>query len=131
MNRYFAAIVDNKTKLRTTPKSSVPGKFYGLAKEHKKNYQLRPVNSMIGTPEFELAKLVDSTIKPFIPSKFMVKSSYVDDVFAVFKCEEHIDKFLDGAIEVILITKLNPSLNIHVGKYRGQSFLLNVFRCRF
>ena len=27
------------------------------------------------TPEFELAKLVDSTIKPFIPSKFMVKST--------------------------------------------------------
>ena len=75
MNWYFAAIVDNKTKFRTTPKSSVPGKLNGLAKVHKKNCPLRPVNSMIGTPEFELAKLVDSTIKPFIPSKFMVKST--------------------------------------------------------
>ena len=35
------------------------------------------------------------------------------------------------AMEVMLITKLNPSLNIQLGKYRGQSFLLKVFRCRF
>ena len=59
MNRYFAAIVDYKTKLRITPKGSVPGKLYGLTKVHKKNCPQRPVNSMIGTPEFELAKLVD------------------------------------------------------------------------
>ena len=32
------------------------------------------------------------------------------------------------AMEVMLITKLNPSLNIQMGKHRGQSFLLKVFK---
>ena len=32
------------------------------------------------------------------------------------------------AMEVMLITKLNPSLNIQLGKFRGQSFLVKVFK---
>ena len=38
------------------PSGSKPGKLYGLAKVHKDNTPLRPVVSMVGTPEYKLAK---------------------------------------------------------------------------
>ena len=36
---------------------------------------MRPVVSMIGTPEYELAKFLDSYIKPNIPKDFMLTST--------------------------------------------------------
>ena len=52
-----------------------PGKFYGLVKVHKDSYPIRPVVSMIDTPEYVLAKWLDSYIKPNIPSGFMLNST--------------------------------------------------------
>ena len=52
-----------------------PGKLYGTCKIHKPNNPLRPVVSMIRTPEYELAKYLDRLIKPNIPDKFMLYST--------------------------------------------------------
>ena len=54
---------------------SSPGKFYGLVKVHKDGYPVRPVVSMIDTPEYGLAKWLDGFIKPNIPSKYMLGST--------------------------------------------------------
>ena len=58
-----------------TPRGCGPGKLYGMCKVHKKDNPMRPVVSMIGTPEYQLAKYLDSIIKPNIPDKFMLYST--------------------------------------------------------
>ena len=35
----------------------------------------RPIVSMIGAPEYNLAKFLDSIIKPYIPGTYMIDSS--------------------------------------------------------
>ena len=44
-------------------------------KIHKRDNPLRPVVSMIGTPEYQLAKFLDSLIKPYIPQTYMLQST--------------------------------------------------------
>ena len=46
-----------------------------MVKVHKKDYPLRPVVSMLNTPEYNLAKFLDYIIKLNIPNSFMVDSS--------------------------------------------------------
>jgi len=57
------------------PTGSAPGNIYGLNKVYKENNPARPVVSMINTPEYHLAKLLDSIIKPYIPDEYMLKST--------------------------------------------------------
>ena len=59
-----------------TPTGSVPGQLYGLCKVHKAGNPMRPVISMIGTPEFGLAKYLDNLIKPYIPQEFVINSTF-------------------------------------------------------
>ena len=74
VKRYLRK-VDGYTSL--IPSGSKPGKLYGLAKVHKDNTPLRPVVSMVGTPEYKLAKYLDNLIKPHIPDTYLLK--YTDD----------------------------------------------------
>ena len=69
-NEHF----DEETISKMNP-GTAPGKLYGLAKVHKENYPLRPVCSMVGTPEHCLAKFLDNIIKPHIPNQNMLKST--------------------------------------------------------
>ena len=39
---------------------------------HKKDNPARPVVSMIGTPEYKLAKFLDTIIEPCIPNKYLI-----------------------------------------------------------
>ena len=57
------------------PSGSKPGKLYGLAKVHKSNVPLRPVVSMVDTPEYNLAKCLDIMIKPYIPDTHLLRST--------------------------------------------------------
>ena len=57
------------------PNGSKPGKLYGMAKVHKPDIPLRPVVSMINTPEYKLAKFLDGLIKPHIPDRFLLHST--------------------------------------------------------
>ena len=56
------------------PSGSSPGKLYGTVKVHKPNFSLRPVVSMVNTPEYALAKFLDNTIKPYLSQTCMLKS---------------------------------------------------------
>ena len=69
-NEHF----DESTISKMNP-GSAPGKLYGLVKVHKENNPLRPVCSMVGTPEHCLAKFLDKIIKPHIPNQKMLNST--------------------------------------------------------
>jgi len=59
--------INSEQLSKLTPSGSTPGKLYGMVKVHKTNFPLRPVVSMINTPEYELAKYLDNLIKPYVP----------------------------------------------------------------
>ena len=70
--RKYLKNVDKDIMQSLIPTGSKPEKLYGLIKVHKINNPARPVVSMIGTPEYKLAKFLDSVIKPSIPDKYML-----------------------------------------------------------
>ena len=70
--RYFKK-VDGYAAL--IPFGSNLGKLYRLAKVHKNNTLLRPIVSMVGNPEYRLAKYLDSLIKPQIKDTYFSKST--------------------------------------------------------
>ena len=73
--RYFKKSLDSKLYSKVYPSGSNPGKLYGMCKVHKIDNPMRPVVSMIGTSQYELAKLLDSWIKPFIPKTYALDST--------------------------------------------------------
>ena len=79
--RHYIKPHDDKA-FKNLPSGTQPGKLYGTCKVHKNGNPLRPVVSMIGTPEYDLAKYLDSFIKPNIPDKFMLNStfSFIDKI---------------------------------------------------
>ena len=85
--RYWRK-VDGYTTL--IPSGSKPGKLYGLAKVHKDNTPLRPIVSMVGTPEYKLAKYLDNLIKPQIPNTYMLLKSTDDFIERLkqFRCND-------------------------------------------
>ena len=72
IRRYLKNI---KGYTKVIPSGSKPGKLYGMAKVHKSDVPLRPVISMIGTPQYKLAKFLDDLIKPHIPDTYLLKST--------------------------------------------------------
>ena len=54
-----------------------PGYIYGNAKIHKnkENPPLRPIISQLGTPTYEVAKKLNEIISPYLPSKYLIKST--------------------------------------------------------
>ena len=56
---------ENEIIQRRLPTGSTPGKLYGLIKVHKEENPVRPVISMVGSPEYKLAKFLDTIIKPY------------------------------------------------------------------
>ena len=50
--------------------------MYGLAKVHKSGVPLRPVVSMVGTPQYQLSKYLDKLIRPYMSNKYSVSSTY-------------------------------------------------------
>ena len=66
---------DKKLRASLTPTGCQPGKLYGQVKLHKGGHPMRPVVSMVGTPEYHLAKFLDDYIKPNIPKDYMLSST--------------------------------------------------------
>ena len=60
---------------KLTPSGSSLGKMYDLVKVHKDNNPVRPVATMIGTPEYQLAKFLNAIIKPYITHTYRLKSN--------------------------------------------------------
>ena len=75
LRRYFKKDMDSQLYSKVYPVGSNPGKLYGMCKVHKQNYPMRPVVSMLGTPQYGLAKMLDSWIKPFIPNNYTLQST--------------------------------------------------------
>ena len=75
LRRYVKNNVDKEVYDKLLPSGSVPGKLYGTAKVHKNNTPIRPVNSMIGTSAYELAKWLDAYIKPNMPNQYLLSST--------------------------------------------------------
>ena len=73
--RKYLKNYDSEVIRKLIPSGSKPGRIYGLVKVHKNNYPLRPVVSMIDSPEYELAKFMDSLIKLLVPNKCMLRST--------------------------------------------------------
>ena len=58
-------------------KNSNPPRIYGLVKAHKSDHPLRPVVSYIGSPLYNISKLMAEYLNTAIPtSKFSLKNSY-------------------------------------------------------
>ena len=72
IRKYFKKVTNYQELI---PSGSQPGKLYGIAKVHKTNVPLRPVVSMVGTPEYKLAKYVDNLIKSHIPNTYLLRST--------------------------------------------------------
>ena len=73
--RKYLKNYDSEVIRKLIPSGSKPGRIYGLVKVHKNNYPLRPVIMMIDSPEYELAKFMNSLIKPLVPNKYMLNST--------------------------------------------------------
>ena len=58
-----------------TPTGCNSGKLYGTCKIHKPGFPVRPIVSMVNTPVYNLAKYLDSLIKPSIPDKYSISSN--------------------------------------------------------
>ena len=69
VKKFLKQHVSDQQLDKLTPRGCGPGKLYGMCKVHKNDNPMRPVVSMIGTPEYQLAKYLDSLIKPNIPDK--------------------------------------------------------------
>ena len=59
-------IISDETFQKIRPTGSRPGIIYGLPKIHKEGYPLRPIISSSGTYNYNLAKFLDSLIKPLL-----------------------------------------------------------------
>ena len=75
IDRYLKGHIDDEIRSDISPSGAQPGKLYGMCKVHKTGYPLRPVISMINTPEYKLAKFLDEYIKPNIPISLSCNST--------------------------------------------------------
>ena len=75
LNDKVKGQIDEKNFKFIYPSGSQPGKLYGLAKVHKPNIPFRPVVSMIGTSEYNLAQYLNTIITPHLPKKYMLEST--------------------------------------------------------
>ena len=65
--KFIKPFVSADEYFKLIPSGSQPRKIYGLCKVHKEGQPLRPVVSMLSTAEYNIAKYLDSIIKPCIP----------------------------------------------------------------
>ena len=75
VGEHVQKYVGEETAKWLKPSGTVMGKLYGTCKVHKEGYPVRPIVSMVNTPEYNLAKYLDSIIKPLIPAKYAVTSN--------------------------------------------------------
>ena len=82
IDKYLKGYIDDDILSDIRPSGAQPGKMYGMCKVHKTGYPLRPVISMINTPEYKLAKFLDNYIKPNIPTSLSCNStdSFLDNL---------------------------------------------------
>ena len=87
-NKIITSInaVSDQFKLSKIVGDFQPGYMYGNVKTHKQNNPLRPIISQVTTPTYELAKTLNRILTPFIPCKYMLKST--DDLINLLQSNE-------------------------------------------
>ena len=75
INKHVKKFVAEEITKQLLPSGCNIGKLYGTCKVHKDGYPIRPIVSMINTPEYQLAKFLDQVIKPNIPAKYSICSN--------------------------------------------------------
>ena len=75
IKKHIKPYVDKELTKRLLASGTTVGKLYGTCKVHKDKFPVRPIVSMINTSEYNLAKYMDSIIKPGIPSTFSITSN--------------------------------------------------------
>ena len=75
IKKHIKPYVDENALKKLKKVDGGTGKLYGTCKIHKNGYPVRPIVSMIDTPEYKLAKFLDELIKPGIPTTFTVASN--------------------------------------------------------
>ena len=75
LSKFIKPFVSAEEYYKLIPSGSQPGKIYGLCIVHKEGQPLRPVVSMLSTAEYNIAKYLDSIIKPCIPNHYMLNST--------------------------------------------------------
>ena len=67
--------IKNKIGLKTIIGDYKPGYIYGTIKIHKENNSLRPIISQVSSVTYQLVKTLNKIIQPYIPNKYMLKST--------------------------------------------------------
>ena len=75
INQHLRTCLTDYELQRIRPSGCGIGRLYGSCKVHKKDFPVRPIVSMINTPEYELAKYLDGVIKTHIPNKYSISSN--------------------------------------------------------
>ena len=94
-----------------------------MNKGSKENSLARPVVSVIGAPQYKLAKFLDSVIKPFIPDKYILRSS------TDFKEKLYQFKFKSNQIPIsfdVNSLSIKISLNENVNLIAAKIYLKTV-----
>ena len=86
--------LDPKILYKIKPRGSRAGVMYGLPKVHKKGVPVRPIISAIKTYNYELAKYLDSILKPLLDDNTMMIKDTFDFVNRVSKLDPTINKYL-------------------------------------
>jgi hypothetical protein len=75
IEKHVKSFVSEVKTKSLKPSGTGAGKLYGTCKVHKAGYPVRPIVSMINTPEYNLAKYLDTVIKPCIPDTYSITSN--------------------------------------------------------
>ena len=76
VRRIVKPQVDTRIYHNIYPQGGMPGKLYGTAKVHKASIPLRPVVSMINTPQYDLSKYLDNVLRPYLQNQHTVSSAF-------------------------------------------------------
>ena len=99
VRKYLKKHYNSRMIANLIPSGSSPGKLYGTVKVHKPNFPLRPVVSMVNTPEYALAKFLANMIQPYLPQTRKLQST--DHFIKELKEPTSLTSFVVDSWEVI------------------------------
>ena len=107
LNKNLKSCLSDESYRSIYPSGCSPGAIYSTVKVHKNGNPLRPIISMVNTPQYELAKFLDKLIKPCIPETFALSST-----------ADFLTKLHD----------MNPTDKFVKPKYQQRNLTLNQFQ---
>jgi len=75
-SEHYSNDINNELKNGFIVQGSQPSKLYGLPKIHKEGIPMRPVLSMIGSAQYQVAKILERLLKPLVNNPLECKDSF-------------------------------------------------------